>query len=80
MKGAFLIKGRSATNRGEGPLWGTKTSSRLPGRAAVVGLESGRRSILQRARPAWGLSRAGDLPLLNTFKGAILASKPAGAS
>jgi hypothetical protein len=27
MKGAFLIKGRSATNRGEGPLWGMKSHS-----------------------------------------------------
>jgi hypothetical protein len=56
-----------------------KTSSRLPGRAAVVGLESGPKSTLQTTWPAWGL-RAGDLPLLNAFKGAILASKPAGAS
>jgi hypothetical protein len=56
-----------------------KTSSRLPARAAVVGLESGPRSKLQTAQPAWGLS-AGELPLLNVFKGAILASKPAGAS
>jgi hypothetical protein len=45
-----------------------KTSSRLPGRAAVVGLESGPKSTLQTARPAWGLLRAGDLPLLNAFK------------
>jgi hypothetical protein len=35
--------------------------------------------MLQTTWPAWGL-RAGDLPLLNAFKGAILASKPAGAS
>jgi hypothetical protein len=68
------------TKAGELPLWGMKTSSRLPARAAVVGLESGPRSTLQTARPAWGLLRAGDLPLLNAFKGAILASKPAGAS
>jgi hypothetical protein len=59
---------------------GMRTGSRLPGRAAVVGLESGPRSTLQTARAAWGLLRAGDLPLLNAFKGAILASKPAGAS
>lgn len=58
---------------------GMKTSSRLPGRAAVVGLESGPKSPLQTAPPAWGLLRAGDLPLLNAFKGAILASKPASA-
>jgi hypothetical protein len=63
-----------------GQLRGMKTNSRLPGRAAVVGLESGPKSTLQTARPAWGLLRAGDLPLLNAFKGAILASKPAGAS
>jgi hypothetical protein len=76
----------AAEETSNGRVWGMKASSRLTGRAAVVGLESGPRSTSQTARPAWGLLRspsgpgAGDLPLLNAFKGAILASKPAGAS
>src|SRR6516225_1994861 len=39
-----------------------KTRSRLPGRAAVVGLESGPRSTSQTARPAWGLLRSPLVP------------------
>jgi hypothetical protein len=50
MKGAFLIKGRSATNRGEGPLWGRReVPAAKAERRLWIQKEDHRQEALERA-------------------------------